>query len=53
MGDVTWLELEYLWVGDFLTLVFGGYSKFEKWLGGDPRKTNYKGVIRIVNIDRI
>lgn len=37
--------------GRFLTLVFGDYSQFEKWLGNDPHKTNCKGVIQIVNYD--
>lgn len=37
--------------GRFLTLVFGDYSQFEKWLGGDPHKVEYKGVIRIMNYD--
>ena len=37
--------------GRFLTLVFEDYSQFEKWLGGDPRKMNYKGVIQIMNYD--
>lgn len=37
--------------GKVLTLVFGDYSQFEKWLGGDPHKVFNKGVIQIMNYD--